>query len=340
MQPICGKTVYVLTGVVFSICLTFSSFSFGEKSEDFESQVFKLVKKHRLKADSLGLITADEDGEILLQHNTDKLFIPASLIKLFTASTLLDLLSPALQFQTQFASLSKPKDGVLDGDLYFIGGGDPSFVSESLWMLVNDLYRTGVRTIEGHLIGDDHFFDKKNKGPRLEQISHRSYSALTGALSFNWNVVGIYVRPGDSLKSKARVHIDPSARYFSEVRNSAVTSGKSKKLQVTKGGSPRSLVITGRIPLDGKEKLFYRSVSNPTLWATANALDFLKQRGIEVKGQVQTGKALGTEALAVHKGKSLVEKYPFDDEVLQQFYGGDVGETSGTFKIKWDVKAG
>ena len=282
--------------------------SIEKPHNSFALKIQQTLKKSRIPFSQWGLIVADNKN-ILYRLNSNKLFNPASLTKIFTAGALLDLLSPSLQFKTEFLSEQQVKNSVLQGDLYLKGGGDPSFVSESLWNLVNNLRRTGLKTITGDLIVDDSYFDSKSRGPRLKKFSRAPYSSPTGALSFNWNTVNIYLRPGEHKGSPLKVYIDPSSGYFSSVQNQTQT-GKTKKpvVQIQKHHNRESLKIQGGMGLRQKELLIYKSISFPDLWTGWNTVEFLKQRGILLKGRVKKGATpKKAKSLAKWEGKTLTQ---------------------------------
>ena len=66
-----------------------------------------------------------QDGRVLYQDHADLAVIPASNMKLVTATALLDKLGPSYTFQTDLKVLQKPVHGVVHGNLYLVGGGDP-----------------------------------------------------------------------------------------------------------------------------------------------------------------------------------------------------------------------
>lgn len=306
------------------ICCLASNTVLGKSKEllhDNNHQHFKdriaqdlkqVIHKSKIITRRLGVIVAI-DNEIVYQLNDSQLFIPASLTKIFTAGALLDLLSPSLRFQTQFLAESFPKEGVLDGHLYLKGGGDPSFVSESLWNLVNHLTRIGLKTVNGDLILDDTLFDRQHKSQRLSHSSHDSYDAPVGALSFNWSTANIYIRPGDKVGDALRIIIDPSDLYFSSIKNQTRTLAIGKKQDLTveikkRRNKKTTIYIRGGIPLNSDEVLLYRSISYPSLWTGWNAFSFLKQRHILVKGHVRRGKVPAKVVkLAQWRGRSLIE---------------------------------
>lgn len=90
--------------------------------------------------------------------NADQVINPASTMKLVTTYAALELLGPAHKWRTEFYTDGTVKDGVLDGNLYLKGGGDPKLNMERLWLLLRDLKANGVQHVSGDLILDRSFF--------------------------------------------------------------------------------------------------------------------------------------------------------------------------------------
>ena len=72
------------------------------------------------------LIVDPAHHDTIYSRNADKLFLPASNMKVVTASVALTELGPDFHFRTTFATRGAVRDGVLHGDLVVIGRGDPT----------------------------------------------------------------------------------------------------------------------------------------------------------------------------------------------------------------------
>lgn len=99
-------------------------------------------------------------GDTLYAHNADKLFMPASNMKLVTGSVALDRLGPDFRFATTYLAAGTITDSTLVGHLLIEGTGDPS-VSESmhdedplapLRQVADSLRARGIVRIAGHLL--------------------------------------------------------------------------------------------------------------------------------------------------------------------------------------------
>ncbi len=169
--------------IISLMCLSFSVLASVETSS-FQSRIDKLIKKHRISKSNLSFVIKDlstNDLEYALHPEMSK--IPASLTKILIAGTVLDVFNTGHTFETQLLVNKKIEKGVLHGPLYLKGFGDPSFTSERMWYLVNELMRRQIHQIQGDIIVDDSLFDSVNRDPNRLTPTDRAYDAHVGALS-------------------------------------------------------------------------------------------------------------------------------------------------------------
>jgi serine-type D-Ala-D-Ala carboxypeptidase/endopeptidase (penicillin-binding protein 4) len=107
-----------------------------------------------------------QTGELLYGRNADRLFVPASNLKLIVAATAAHHLAPDYRFRTTVYATGPVADGALDGDLVLYGRGDP-LISErygrrrtAVWeALADSLLKRGIRRVTGGVVADESFFD-------------------------------------------------------------------------------------------------------------------------------------------------------------------------------------
>ena len=240
------------------------------------------------------ILIAETPEKILFQNQETKALIPASVTKVTTAAAVFKHFPPGTKLKTQILAKANIEENKLKGDLYLKGGGDPGFVSETMWFLVNHFYRTGIQVIEGDVIVDDSLFDTLRFDPSLQKERvDRAYDAPTSAMSFNWNSVNVFVRPGTKAGEPAHVFLDPENEYTS-LKSHVETgkSGASTQVSVDREESKNGdlLVVRGKIALDSKEVTVFKNITKPDMWSGAQLKSFLLQRGIQVKGNVKVGK--------------------------------------------------
>jgi D-alanyl-D-alanine carboxypeptidase/D-alanyl-D-alanine-endopeptidase (penicillin-binding protein 4) len=97
---------------------------------------------------------------IVYAHLGDVPRVLASNEKLLTSMAALDLLGPAFRFTTRAEATSQVSNGVLHGDLWLVGGGDPTLAGTDLEELATRLRASGVRRVTGDVVGDTGAFDR------------------------------------------------------------------------------------------------------------------------------------------------------------------------------------
>jgi len=98
--------------------------------------------------------------DTLVSINHTETMIPASNTKLFTTATALELMGGDYLLSTKILSDDDGlSDGIIEGNLYIQGFGNPTFSTEDLEELINQLYQSGLRKITGNVVGDDTYFD-------------------------------------------------------------------------------------------------------------------------------------------------------------------------------------
>ena len=90
----------------------------------------------------------------------------ASNMKMFTTATALATLGPDEQFETRLVADGDFADGVIQGDLFLVGGGDPSLTSQGLSKLADEARAAGLTRVKGRLLYDESFLDRKRTVPQ------------------------------------------------------------------------------------------------------------------------------------------------------------------------------
>lgn len=240
-----------------------------------------------------------QDDEAILSLNAGQKKIPASVTKVLTSFAVLKKFPPGYKFYTRLYSDGK--------NLYLKGGGDPSFVSENMWFLVNEFTRSDIKNIKGNIVVDDSLFDSvRFDESREDKRVDRAYDSPVGAMSFNWNAVNVFVKPSKA-GQKARVVVDPENSYFELVNNTQTVSGNAKKdLVVSISNSNKLISVSGEVSESASEKAVFKAVEDPAIWSGVNLKAFLEQRGIHTEGKVVTGATpADAELVATSESKNM-----------------------------------
>jgi D-alanyl-D-alanine carboxypeptidase/D-alanyl-D-alanine-endopeptidase (penicillin-binding protein 4) len=288
---------FIICSIIFSAFIFFNiSLCKAEKnySKKF-NEINKIIQRISRKGAKIGcLIVHSKTNQVLWSYHPDDPLIPASNTKLLTSAVSLIRLGPDYRFKTGVYSTTPPVDGIINGDLYLKGFGDPFLVNEQMWMLTHELALRGLKKITGDLIADETFFDqiRSPKGWKKDRPPFW-YNAEIGALSFNFNTATIYIHPGPSPGQKAIGKIDPDLSCIS-LENEAITIKKSRKKYINVGrdfseGGGNLFLLKGRIPIDSPTVKIYRAVKDPAIYTITAFRNFLKQEGIEFDGELRKG---------------------------------------------------
>ena len=135
-----------------------------------------------------GILVLDGDtGQIVFEKNKNALLCPASLTKILTTAASLHYLGPDYRFKTKIFHTGDYSEGIIHGDLFIKGYGDPVLVEERVWQAVEALKRKGLKKVLGKVCYDTTFFDTVSINPFWKNVSRKSYFAPSGALSVNFN---------------------------------------------------------------------------------------------------------------------------------------------------------
>lgn len=142
-----------------ALLLPFVLTTHAAPSISLPANVEKALRANKIPSHSLSVVTLPLDGQPGgLQFNADISVNPASTMKLVTTFAALELLGPTHQWKTEFYTDGTLENGVLKGNLYLKGGGDPKLNMEKLWLLLRDLRINGVQQVQGDLVLDRSFF--------------------------------------------------------------------------------------------------------------------------------------------------------------------------------------
>ena len=128
-------------------------------------------------------------GELVYSHLGDTRVHPASVMKLLTGAVALETLGQDYTFKTEVYTDGKIQNGVLHGNLYLRGQGDPTLTKTDLNTFVSELKAKGIRSINGNLYGDDTWYDTVRLSQDLNWSDEPYY---VGWIIWNRNFVAFF----------------------------------------------------------------------------------------------------------------------------------------------------
>lgn len=150
----------------------------------------KLSKEMRYAGGLSGAYVRDiGSGRQLFSWRADAPRVPASVEKLYTTSSSLLRDGPAFTLPTVVTASAAPDaKGIVDGDLYLVGSGDPTLSTPGLQRLAEEVSDAGITRVD-EVFGDDSAWDRRIGGPDSAFGYDRYLGGQLGALALNrgWN---------------------------------------------------------------------------------------------------------------------------------------------------------
>lgn len=205
--------------------LLFLAAAFALANPAGANDVLALMREHRVKPENAGVwIWRVGDSAPLLAHNADLPLNPASVVKLITGWAAINKHGGKVLFRTALRHSGDVKGGVLDGDVYFVGGGDPHITADNFLYMLNRMRDAGVQTINGGLIIDDSYFDVPPFDPfAFDGAGRQPYNAGANAAVVNFQAQKVVIA---SDGKSARVWTSPPNDNF--IVRSQLKTGKRK----------------------------------------------------------------------------------------------------------------
>ena len=316
--------VSACVGVFFFAETASTQVATDSESRKLNSALDALFKQQEAVSWGVYVYSLDRN-EKLYSLNSNKLFDPASTIKIATLAVAAEKLGWEFRYETTLSGLKNTEQEILIGDLIVRGTGDPTIGrledarndTFSKWAL--ELSSQGIKTINGNIVGDDRVFSDDvwsgwGPGWAWDDLSF-GFAAPSGALQYNENVTPLILRPGERVGEPAIPHIDPLSGLT--LLNQLETGHKNTEVSFTlrRLPGPSNLIIQGSIPLGFRTVIRNVAIENSTLFFVTSLRSSLIDNGFNV-----TGKALeienvseraltrhhtSTEILIRHRSKAL-----------------------------------
>jgi len=244
-------------------------------------------------------------GTELYARDAEKGMSLASNAKVLTSVAALGTLGGGFRWRTSVFIDDRALDettGIVKGNLYVRGKGDPTLEVEDLRALATEVAARGIRTIQGQLVIDGSYFDDVVDAPHFdEQPKERAaFRAPVAAFGVNRSAFVLHVigEPGGGTK----VWLEPDAGELITVKKNEVTSvseGRTRIKVDIKSPRPKSdlleVEVAGQLRYGDGHYWAKRRVDDPARFAAEVFRQALAQEGVKV-----TKKAVGDGPVPVN----------------------------------------
>lgn len=251
-------------------------------------------------------------GAVLYERFPEYLMVPASIMKLYTSVAALAAWGADHRFTTEVRSSVAPSNGLIAGDIYLVGGGDPTLSSSDLRALARRMRsELGITRISGGVHVDASRFANTLKGPGwMWDDDPDPYQMSVTALMVDYNVLTVSVGSGTSVDSPAAVRYEPPSDW-PPVMNEATTAQQGRNLRITREPFDDLIRVAGSATIGGQAVRRQLTMHDPRPWIRGMFVAMLQAEGIDVGRPTAAPAALrapGASTLVLsHQGKPLGE---------------------------------
>jgi len=261
--------------------------------EDLPLSVREALRHARISLNDVGIVVREVNSAApLIQVNANQSMNPASTMKLLTTYAALELLGPAYTWRTEAYLDGNITEGVLKGNLFIKGYGNPKMNAEHLWLWLRELRNRGLHDIDGDLILDHTAFSVPENDPSaFDKDPARAYNVGPDALLLNFNAVRLRFIP-----SAGKINIftePPLAGYTIEnrltLKNQHNCGGWDENLQIQLLPPSKIIRVQGIYPLPCGERAKHFNLLSHTNYFDAVFRSVWQEMGGTLHGKTIDG---------------------------------------------------
>ncbi|MDR2497189.1 MAG: D-alanyl-D-alanine carboxypeptidase/D-alanyl-D-alanine-endopeptidase [Tannerellaceae bacterium] len=283
------------------IRLTFLLLAISAFSEAQIPQAIRLFSGHKvMRGASFSLVVKEvESGEVICSYDPDRRLTPASVLKLVTTAAALEILGEEYRYVTAIEYDGELKNGLLSGNIYIKGSGDPTLGSSHFssegniyphnrnaffpkWM--EGIRQKAITSVAGEVIADESCFDSEGVAMKWQREDIGSYyGAGSYGLNVFDNIYKLYLNSSGPGNRPEIVRIEPSVQLkFHNYLSSADTPSDSSYIVGMPFDADRYLY--GTLPVNRKMYMLRGDIPDPPLFLAQYLHAGMTAAGIQIKG--------------------------------------------------------
>lgn len=265
----------------------------AKAQEKVEQTLTELAQQPEMSGSSISFLAVDiQTKKDVAAYDAERLLSPASVQKLITTATALEVLGPQFRFSTILALEGTVSNRTLSGNVVVIGGGDPTFGSRYgemdfgplMQFIFSKIRGAGIDSIDGSILVDDSYFLNYTPGTYIWKDLGNYYAAAASGLNINHNEYTVELASeaaGTDVRVKNIAPAVPGLRLQSRAKASTIQADMAYIY-----GAPFSpdRIIRGTIPQERNSFSIRGSLPNPPYFAAYHIYRTLLEGGVAVSG--------------------------------------------------------
>lgn len=281
-----------MKSLLLYICAFFLTIPIYAQAPSTQERISALADDATFSQALVGICARTADGREIANINAEKMFVPASNMKLISTGAALHKFGTDFQYETSLAYSGEISEGVLYGNLYIIGGGDPTTGSkDSIATAIETTFgqweaiikSAEINKIEGYIIGDGKAFDGMAEEPTWLWNDIGTYYG-TGAtgLMFYENMQSFSVSAGSEVGSPVNISPSyPNVPWMTFIYDCTTgKAGTGDQLYMYTCDLAPTAVIRGTFGVDRSAKRLDCANKFPELTCAHYFCEYLNRRGL------------------------------------------------------------
>ena len=300
---------------LFLFSLSFTSLLMAQ-SPSYTSLPFFTGKNYQTASISYMVFDLKKEQKII-SYRKDKSMIPASVQKLFTTATALELLGADYQIKTHVYYTGNIQNNVLYGDLIIQGNGDPTCASHYFYdtkapyqfvdSVLKIVQQKGIKKIVGKIIADDSHFSDEALSPTWSWEDIANYYACgTYAFPIGDNLYKIHFYSPQLPGQNTRINYLEPAIPKIKITNKVKSSNKNKDLAYAFSKPfDNEIILRGSIPKNRKDFIVKGAIPNPNFFYIYVLDSVLRKKGISISQKPLVSSQTIQEKILIGNYKSV-----------------------------------
>ncbi len=327
MKRISRNKCYLLISL---FCFSFLAV-FSQNNFKLNSEVEKLKKDASLSHAQWSVCVMNiKKDSTLFEYNSNTSLIPASTLKVLTTGAALNILGSDFRFETkiEYDGIFDSVSGILHGNLYITGGGDPTLESEYFkdkkdsvsavekWATI--IKEKGIKKIEGAIVADASIFDENTTPSQwIWADMGNYYGAGASGLTYRDNKITLYFKSG---VENSLTEIKKVVPQISDLKiiNNVKAGGKKDNAFVYASPYSYRYLVEGSVPTNQSNYEVDALMPDPALFCAQQFYEAVLKKQISVSKKFTTYRILSeTQSIKKTERKTIYSHYsPTLDKIV------------------------